>query len=51
MHAFAVINEHKCLIKRQSTEVMKGLIFIQIVSSTYGKNKPRAINDDYSNPL
>lgn len=30
---------------------MKGSIFIEVVSSTYGKNKPRAINDDYSKPL
>lgn len=28
---------------------MKGLIFVQIVSPTYGKNKPHVINDDYSN--
>lgn len=27
---------------------MKGSIFAKIVSSIYGKNKPRAINDDYN---
>lgn len=27
---------------------MKGSIFTKIASSTYGKNKPRAINDDYN---